>query len=222
MSRRESFPVLGDAVVVGGCLLSFARTVRSQEQQDIQDCLLYAELAANARYPEQVSRKRWFDYYQGRLLKAGFTLKAIVPSEPFRVSSVEQLMKISHTLIGRLGAERLGRLIEEAYRALKLNEFAWDFFRGNIARGGSGILKCAPCERLDSGETVICVYGMRYNTAVVEQDFFFWSDFEKEVVIIPDGAVFAFDRDLYENYRARVHEKIDAYSDRALVQKLKL
>jgi len=214
--------VLSSAVVVGGCLLSFAQSVFAQDQQDIQDCLLYAELAANDKYPGQASKKFWFDYYQGRLLKAGFKLKVIVPSEPLRVSNVHQLMNLNHTVIGELGFERLGQLFEETYRALKMDEFAWNFFRGNVARTGAGILKCAPCERLDSGETIVCLYGLRYSTAVVEQDFFFWSEFEKEVVVVPDGSVFAFDRELFMKYRARVHEKIDAYSDKVLVRKLKL
>ena len=61
-------PDLADAIVVGGCLLSFADKVRMQDQQDIQDCLLYAELATNDKYPGQVSKKVWFDYYQGRCL----------------------------------------------------------------------------------------------------------------------------------------------------------
>lgn len=211
-------PALADAVVVGGCLLSFADTVHPQDQQDIQDCLLYAELAANDKYPGQVSKKLWFDYYQGRLLKAGFTLTAIVPSGQIRVSTVHQLLNVSYTLIGRVGSERLAQLMTETYRALKLDEFAWDFFRGNIARGGSGILKCAPCERLDSGETVVCLYGLRYSTHVSEQDFF-W-EFDREVVIIPSGGVFAFNREVFEGYRARVHEKIDAYSNKILVCKL--
>jgi hypothetical protein len=215
-------PDLADAIVVGGCLLSFADKVRLQDQQDIQDCLLYAELATNDKYPGQVSKKVWFDYYQGRLLKAGFTLKTIVPSEPFRVSNVRQLLNISHTVIGHLGSERLGQLVKETFRALQLDEFAWEFFRGNVMQGGLGILKCAPCERLESGETVVCLYGMRYDTTVIEQDFFFWSEFDKEVVIIPDGGVFAFDPEVFENYRARVHEKIDKYSDKLLVRKLTL
>jgi hypothetical protein len=220
MSKVFNMSVLAGAVVVGGCLLSFVSEVCSQDQQDVQDCLLYAELAANDKYPEKVSKKVWFDYYQGRLLKAGFTLKAIVPSEPLRVSNVNQLLSISHTIIGRLGVERLGRLIEETYGALKLDEFAWNFFRGNIANGGSGILKFAPCERLDSGDVVVCLYGLRYSTTVFEEDFFFWSEFDKEVLVIPDGGVFAFNREVFESYRTRVHEKIDTYSDKILVRKL--
>lgn len=213
---------LADASVVGGCLLSFTDKVRIQDRQDVQDCLLYAELAANDKYPGQVSKKVWFDYYQGRLLKAGFTIKTLVPSDPFTVRNVRQLLDFSHTTIGRLGSQRLGLLVKEAYSALRLDEFAWDFFRGNVGQGGLGILKCAPCETLESGETVVCLYGMRYSTTVIEQDFFFWSEFDKEVVIIPAGGVFAFNRDVFEGYRARVHEKIDAYSDKLLVRKLKL
>ncbi len=222
MNGVFNMSVLADAVVVGSCVLSFASEVCPQDQQDIQDCLLYAELAATDKYPGQVSKKVWFDYYQGRLLKAGFTLKTIVPSEPLRVSNVNQLLSISHTIIGRLGVERLGQLVEETYAALRLDEFAWNFFRGNVANSGSGILKCAPCERLDSGDVVVCLYGLRYSTNVIEDDFFFWSEFGKEVVIIPDGGVFAFNREVFENYRGRVHEKIDAYSDKILVRKLKL
>ncbi|MVV51409.1 hypothetical protein EJA72_24670 [Pseudomonas sp. PB120] len=214
-------PALVDAVVVGGCLLSFADTVQAQDRQDIQDCLLYAELAANDKYPGLVSNKMWFDYYQGRLLKAGFTLTAIIPTEPIRVSTVHQLLDISYSTIGRVGSKRMAQLVTQTYRALKLDAFAWDFFQGNIARGGAGILKCAPCERLGSGETVVCLYGLRYRTHVSGQAFF-WDEFYKEVVIMPDGGVFAFNRDVFERYRERVHEKIDAYSSKIFVRKLTL
>ena len=210
-----------NAAIVGGCLLSFTQGVSLQDQQDIQDSLLYAELAANEKYPGKVSKKIWFDYFQGRLLKAGYRLKTVVPSEPLRVSSVNQLLSVSHTMIGRLGMERLGQLFEDTYKALKLDEFAWNFFRGNVAGAGSGILKCAPCERTPSGEVIVCLLGLRYSATLIESEFFFWSEFEKEVVIIPDGAVFVFDREMFESYRSRVQTKIDAYSAKAFVCTLK-
>ncbi|EJM73587.1 hypothetical protein PMI29_00776 [Pseudomonas sp. GM49] len=213
-------PASVNAVVVGGCLLSFTQQVSSQDQEDIQDCLLYAELAANEKYPDQVSRKVWFDYFQGRLLKAGCRLKTIVPAEPIRVTSVRQLLGASYSVIGRLGVERLSQLLEDTYQALRLDEFAWDFFRGNVANGGSGILKCAPCERLASGEVVVCLLGLRYSATVIESDFFLWREFDRELVIIPDGGVFVFDRRAFENYRKRVHEKIEAYSSKVFVRKL--
>ncbi|WP_223447719.1 hypothetical protein [Pseudomonas sp. BF-R-19] len=209
-----------NAVVVGGCLLSFAQSDSPQDQQDIQDCLMYAELAANEKYPGKVSKKTWFDYFQGRLLKAGFALKTIVPSDPIRVASVRQLLSASYTVMGNLGVERLGRLFEDTYKALRLDEFAWDFFRGNVANGGSGILKCAPCERLASGEVVVCLLGLRYSATVIESDFFLLSEFDRELAIIPDGGVFVFDRRAFENYRKRVHQKIEAYSNKVFVRKL--
>lgn len=216
----KSTATLAGAAVVGGCLLSFTSQVSPQDQQDIQDCLLYAEHAANDKYPGQVSKKAWFDYYQGRLLKAGFTLRTIVPNEPLRVLNVNQLLSVSHRTIGRLGSERLGQLFKETYKVLKLDDFAWNFFRGNVAEGGLSILKCAPCERLGSGEVVVFLYGLRFSTMKFEDDFFFWSEFDKEVVLIPDGGVFVFNRDVFERYRKRVHEKIDAYSNKVFVRKL--
>lgn len=214
-------PTIADAAVVGGCLSSFAPKVDEQDRQDIQDCLLYAELAANDKYPGRVSKKDWFDYYQGRLIKAGFSLKTFIASEPVRVSSVAQLLTLSHTVIGQVGYERLGQFVRATYKALELDQFSWEFFRGNVARGGQGILKCAPCERLASGETVVCLFSVRYSTQLTEQDFFFWSEFDKEVEIIPSGGVYAFNRQAFDGYRKRVHEKIDKYSDK-LMHKLKL
>ncbi|VVO21747.1 hypothetical protein PS691_04242 [Pseudomonas fluorescens] len=207
---------------MGGCLLSFTPQVYPQDQKDIQDCLLYAEHAANDKYPGQVSKKIWFDYYQGRLLKAGFALRTLVPNKQLRVSNVNQLVDISHGIIGRFGSERLGQLFKVAYKALKLDDIAWDFFRGNVAEGGLSVLRCAPCERLGSGEVVVFLYGLRFSTVTFEEDFFFWSEFEREVVIIPDGGVFVFNPEVFEHYRERVHQKIDAYSDKVFVRKLKL
>ncbi len=209
-----------NAVVVGGCLVSFAPQVSSQDQEDIQACLLYAELAANEKYPDRLSRKDWFDYFQGRLLKAGFTLKTLVPADPVLVASVRQLLSESYTIMGKLGVERLGQLFQDTFKALRLDEFAWDFFRGNVAEGGSGILKCAPCERLTSGEVVVCLLGLRYSASVIESDFFLWSEFDRELAIIPGGGVFVFNRGEFENYRKRVHEKIDAYSSKVFMRKL--
>lgn len=214
--------ILADAAVVGGCLLSFTPQVSLQDQQDIQDCLLYAEHAANDKYPGQVSKKAWFDYYQGRLLKAGFTLGVIVPNEPLRVSNVDQLLNLSGSTIGSLGSERLGQLFREAYKVLKLDDFSWRFFQRHVAEGGLCILKCAPCERLASGEVVVFLYSLRFSTVEFENDFFFWSEFDREVVVIPDGGVFVFNRNVFENYRERVHQKIDAYSDKIFVRKLKI
>ncbi|KRA93680.1 MULTISPECIES: hypothetical protein [unclassified Pseudomonas] len=213
-------PASVNAVVVGGCLLSFAQSVDLQDQQDIQDCLLYAELAANEKYPGQASRKAWFDYFQGRLLKTGYTLKTIVPAEPIRVNSVHQLLSASYRVMGSVGVERLGQLFKDTYKALRLDEFAWEFFRSNVAKGGSGILKCAPCERLASGEVIVCLLGLRYSATVIESDFFLWREFDRELAIIPDGGVFVFDRRAFENYRKRVHEKIEAYSKKVFVRKL--
>lgn len=213
---------LAGAVVVGGCLLSFDFKVSLQDQQDIQDCLLYAELTANDKYREQASQKVWFECYKRKLLEVGFIQKSIVHNEPFRVSSVSQLLAIGQKLIGRLGSQRMGQLFEETYRALKLDKFALEFFQGNVERGGLGILKCAPCEYLKPGETVIYLFGMRVGTTVTEQDFFFWKEFDKEVLIVPDGGVYAFKRGVFENHRARVHEKIEAYSDKLLVHTFKL
>ena len=209
-----------NATVVGGCLLSFTQGVSPQDQQDIQDCLLYAELAANEKYPGKVSKKIWFDYFQGRLLKAGYSLKTIVPTDPILVTSVRQLLSASYSVMGRLGVERLGQLFEDTFKALRLDEFAWEFFRSNVAKGGSGILKCAPCERLASGEVIVCLLGLRYSATVMESDFFLWSEFDRVLEIIPDGGVFVFDRRAFENYRKRVHEKIEAYSNKVFVRKL--
>ena len=214
-------PTITDAVVVGGCLASFTPQVSAQDRQDIQDCLLYAELAANDKYPGQVSKKVWFDYYQGRLIKAGFTLKAFIAPEPFRVASIQELLTMSHTVIGRVGYERLGQCVRETYRALALDRFAWEFFRGNVARGGQGILKCSPCERLASGETVVCLLSVQYGTRVTEQALFLWSEFHHNLEIVPGGGVYAFNRAVFQHYRARVHEKIESYSAKRLVHTLR-
>ncbi|BCX65961.1 hypothetical protein [Pseudomonas izuensis] len=215
-------PVHADAAVVGGCLLAFDSIVDLQDQQDIQDCLLYSELTANDKYPQHTSQKVWFDCYKNQLLEVGFTLEAMVHTEPFRVTSVPQLLRTGHEVIVRLGSKRMGELFEHTYRALELDKFAWEFFHGNVMHGGLGILKCAPCERLASGKTVVCLFGMRVSTTVTEQDFFFWKEFDKRVLIVPDGGVYAFKRKVFEDHRAQVHEKIEAYSERLLVHKLKL
>ena len=214
-------PVLADAVVVGGCLLAFDSKVDLQDQQDIQDCLLYAELTANDRYPEHSTQKVWFDCYMRQLLEVGFTRDARVETEPFRVASVAQLLGIGRDVIVRLGSKRMGEFFEHTYKAMELDKFAWEFFHDNVMQGGQGILKCAPCERLASGKTVVCLFGMRVSTTVKEEDFFFRKAFDKRMLIVPDGGVYAFKRKIFEDHRVRVHEKIDAYSDKLLVHKLK-
>jgi hypothetical protein len=208
------------AAIVGGCLLSFRSDVSPQDQQDIQDCLTYAELAANDRYQVESSTGAWFDYYQGRLLKAGFTLKTIIPSTPLHAGNLYELTNAAFGMIGSLGSEKMSQLARQTYKALRVDDFAWDYFRGNVMKGSLTVAKFAPCEHLVTGDIAVFLFGLRYKATVIEEDFFFWNDFDRQVTLIPDGGVFVFNRDAFANYREGIYRKIDNYSGKIIVQKL--
>jgi hypothetical protein len=209
------------ASIVGSCLVSFSSDISVQDQQDIQDCFSYAELAANSRHSVEDSPKAWFDYYQSRMLKSGLKLIAIVPNSPIIVGSSHELTNAAFDVIGSVGSRQMAQLARRTYEALKVDDVAWDYFRGGVVNGGQSIIKFAPCERLSTGEIAVVLFGLRYKTSVFEDDLFFWSDVEKLLTLIPDGGVFIFNGNDFASYREALIEKIVRHTDKIIVKRLK-
>lgn len=208
------------ASIVGNCLVSFSSDISVQDQQDIQDCFIYAELAANSRHSVKDSPKAWFDYYQSRMLKSGLKLKTIVPNSPIIVRSSRELSNAAFDVIGRVGSRQMAQLARKTYEALKVDDVAWDYFRGGVVNGGQSIVKFAPCERLPTGEIAVALFGLRYKTSVFEDDLFFCSDVEKLLTLFFDGGVFIFDEKVFANYREALIGKIVRHTDNVIVKRL--
>lgn len=62
------------AVVVGADVVSFTSEVSAQRRQDIQDCTLLAQLAANAKVNQSADIFAWYDIYFDVLSNLGWSI----------------------------------------------------------------------------------------------------------------------------------------------------
>lgn len=220
MSNEESLSdaLSHKAAVVGNCLVSFTPQISPQDKQDIQDCLLYAELAASEKYDLGKLPKKWIDHYQGRLLKAGFGLRSVISSEPRKISTPWELQRYSFAITREAGSSRLAQLLCESYEALQLNSFARAFFNEQISTDKAGVFQVAPCEQTSAGEVILFLCGMHYTSTTTLRDFLFWTESDYEMVVQAVGGAFTFNRDLFAENRLGVHRKIDGYQRRFILK----
>lgn len=79
--------------MIGGTLVVFVPGMPEGEKQDIQDCLLYAEVFANRGSGKQ--RWAWLSHYQYALLNLGLTLTSYIVERPLLISNVHQVRELS-------------------------------------------------------------------------------------------------------------------------------
>lgn len=204
---------LGGVSVVGDCLVSFSREVTPQDRQDIEDSLLYAELEANAKYDRKKDGQKWFLEFCTVLVSINFAPRSLVPRTRKVINSTQELRENIIEIVGK-ESPRLAEFTRQTYEALKLNDLAKDFFKGDLVDGLAGIVRNAPCEVVEPDTVSVFLCAIHYKAVATYLDYFFWEDITRTLEIVSDGGQYVFDRKRFNVYREPVRRKIAAHVDK--------
>ena len=97
-SLNKVFDNAMNAKMIGSTLTSFVGEVSEASKQDIQDCLLYAQLYADRR--GGAGTWAWPSNYQYALLSLGFSLKAYIIEQPLLISDAHQVRDYKVQVVG--------------------------------------------------------------------------------------------------------------------------
>ena len=156
-SLNKVFDSAMNAKMIGSTLTSFVGEVSEASKQDIQDCLLYAQLYAD----RGGGAGTWPSNYQYALLSLGFSLKAYIIEQPLLISDAHQVRDYKVQVAGVGNSERLANLLGVLFDTLHLERDALSYLNEPPITSHATHYQCAPCERTQQGELVVFVCALQ-------------------------------------------------------------
>lgn len=186
---------------IGSTIVSFVDGMQPQDAQDIQDCLLYAELQANAVGSKEVFD--WVSTYQAALLKLGFTLDAYVLDQPVVVTSPHEVLNYAIQIKGIESSQQLAKSVGQLLSMLTLEQQVSKYLYDDVGSGGASGYQCAPCEAITGGKIAVFVCAL-----IVTCDVYGSKVHERTVTVNSKGGAFIFDSTLFASLRAQVQDAV--------------
>lgn len=166
------------AVVVGADVVSFTSEVSAQRRQDIQDCTLLAQLAANAKVNQSANIFAWYDIYFDVLSNLGWSIASKQfdshESHGEEVDVHEAIILVATTLLGA-GSTGLALVITTLNAMKTMNASPWiTIFKRESHKLKAQSFQIAVVEQNPLGQTTVTMMAFALNvSSVMNQIVFF-------------------------------------------------
>lgn len=144
---------------IGNTVTSFLGDMSEAEKQDIQDCLLYAEIQADKGRGS--GPWAWLSNYQHALLKLGFDMESYIVDQPLLISNAHQVRDYKVQVAGVQNSQGLANLLGELFDSLYLERDALGYLTHPPAEALVSNRQCAPCEKTREGVISVFVCGLQ-------------------------------------------------------------
>ncbi|GAA2670037.1 hypothetical protein [Actinoplanes palleronii] len=155
------------AAVVSGCVAVFSAATSTAHKRDVLQCLLLAQLAANAKADRHRDATTWYGTYQKTLEQVGWVVSASSRSSRFRAST-------AHFTIGDVAADSFKERNEPGETAAVAGAFQSFAANPGLAAnlvfecpshsGGIGNLQVALADEVANGTVGLQVLGVTFET----------------------------------------------------------
>ena len=189
-----------DAIKVGATWVSFVGGLSREDKQDIQDCLLYAELRANRAGSEGFV---WLSHYQSTLLSLGFNLQSYIVDRPLLVLDIRQVDEYAVEVSGVHSTQRLAQSLGEVFDAMPISQDALSYLRQPVERAQTLHYQCVPCEKTQEGHVIVFVCGLALSCQRMRS-----RGRTHDVYLNAKGGAFVLNRMIYARHRAQVQEAV--------------
>ncbi len=191
--------------MIGGTLVVFVPGMPEGEKQDIQDCLLYAEVFANRG--GETGGWAWLSHYQYALLNLGLTLTSYIVERPLLISNVHQVRDYQVQIAGTGNTQPLAEHLGAMFDGLSLERDALSYLMNPPGEARSTRYQCVPCEMTHHGEFLIFVCGLQLTCTSPEAN-----PGLSFVQLNAKGGSFLFEPGVYESQRAEVQQVVGEWA----------
>lgn len=189
-----------DAIKVGGTWVSFVEGLSREDKQDVQDCLLYAELRANS---EGIEGFVWLSHYQSTLLTLGFNLQSYIVDRPILVLDIRQVDEYAVEVSGVQSTQRLAQSLGDVFDAMPIRQDALSYLRHPVDNAQTRHYQCVPCEKTQEGHVIVFVCGLALSCKRARA-----RGRTHDVYLNAKGGAFVLNRTIYARHRAQVQEAV--------------
>lgn len=189
-----------DAIKVGATWVSFVGGLSREDRQDIQDCLLYAELRANSDANKGFA---WLSHYQSTLLTLGFNLQSYIVDRPLLILDIRQVDEYAVEVAGVQSTQRLAQSLGDVFDAMPISQDALSFLRHPVEYAQTRHYQCVPCEKTQEGHVIVFVCGLALSCQKMRT-----RGRTHDVYLNAKGGAFVLNRTIYAMHRSQVYEAI--------------
>lgn len=205
---------MGDCLLAGDSLISFGEGISQDLRADIMDCLLYAQLSADARYDKRRMWQPWIEAYKSQLWRVGGQQTGAVSPRPFKLSKLSKLSSLRLDVSGAAASPHLQALLKQSLDALMSSDHAQIFFNSWFSSGRSESFQVVPCEADGAGGATLLICGLQMTTKPLGSSWFFdpllfWRKLAGEMTVIANGAACRLTPQGYEPHRQRVQDYLE-------------
>lgn len=202
-----------DTSLIGGNLVSFSQGIAADLKAEIMDCLLFAQLSADAKYQRGAQWKPWIEKYQKVIFNNGSPLSGAIDPLHLTIKRMRDVRNLR--LSGTATSPQLQALVQRSFDQLMDSDHANAFFSKWFTSGRSESFQVVPCQSDGRGGATVMVCGLQMTTREWGSGLYFWQILNGEMTVRANGASFRFTRAGYEPFRQAIQ---DALADHALRQ----
>src|SRR5207253_8927753 len=131
-------------------LLSFTSGVSRQDQQDVQDCVLYLEQYTDTKYDRESQWYEWLQHFTLGLWHLGWIHDRPVMLESHLTTLYGPITQSVLDVLKPISSGAMYNVTVDAFNALKNNLAALKLFSSKSARAGGRSFQVMPCA--DNGQ----------------------------------------------------------------------
>lgn len=192
-------------------LVSFANSVDPGLQADIMDCLLYAQLSADARYApytRSVSWQGWITHYHRAIRDIGIPSNGSFYPLQIKIRSAGQLRNMRLRTSGAASSPSLQGVLRESLDKMTSSEEVRRAFGPWFSSGSSESFQVVPCEYDGGGSATFLVSGFHMMTMTPVHGPFSWRRLPGEMLVRAEGRSFSFNSEAYAPHRQRIQDHL--------------
>lgn len=209
---------VGVNLLAGDSVVSFDEGMSSTLKDDIMDCLLHAQLSADARYDKRRMWQPWIEEYKAQLWRAGGQRTGAVIPRPSKISRLSTLSSLRLVTSGAASSPPLQKLLKQSLDTLMASEHAQTFFNTWFTSGRSESFQVVSCETDRGGGANVLVCGLELTTKALGPGRFFWEVLAGEMTVVANGAACRFTAQGYAPHRQRVQDFLVRQARQAIVE----
>ncbi|KAK7023659.1 hypothetical protein VNI00_016628 [Paramarasmius palmivorus] len=196
------------ADVVGGQLMSFVEGLDLQNQQDVMNSCLLAQLAANKQFNKETQTEDWYKYYANVLETVGWVVRTFSFD---KVDNAEQSGTVDALVIDIMSNVLSGKdldLLKRAIEALKNSDNGLRIFNSLAKSGQQASFSLGVCNQASNGNVLFQIGYYYYSTNVDITNVLFFKFVDTTVNFSQGNQEMELNTEVYGTVREQVLEKL--------------
>ena len=212
------------ALVTGNSVLSFVGGLTPQQKQDVQDCVLFAQMATDKAFPDKkLYRQERFDFHSDVMALCGWgttneSMKKITGmKQKFTMDQVA--LDIISSVIGV--NKVLLDIVTVVFKALQKNPKALALFENEAGGNESGDFQILPCIGTADGEVLMIKSSFHFTSPKRVTKVLFWEWSHNSVDLYAGASNTTLNQKVYAGVRQTISEKL-AFTTKKRIEKIEI